>query len=125
MNQFHRTPIAVRALQLRARCPNQSAIADPVIARIVRRSLTDERLDVTLARVGVAAEGRMTHRWSEPDREVWATYRTCARCGMLKVTRLEDRSPWHEYMQGGVLLDTPGGRVPKCEPAAAEQRAAA
>lgn len=62
----------------------------------------------------------MTHRWAEPTREPWATYRQCRRCGMLRVTRHDDAAsyPWVEFMQGGVLLED--RRTPKCEPVEAK-----
>lgn len=68
----------------------------------------------------------MTHRWSTPDREVWSTYRTCTRCGLVKVTRHDDYGgfPWTEFVRDGVLVDTGLERTPKCEAVAAREKAA-
>lgn len=56
-----------------------------------------------------------SHRWSEPERELYATYRKCKRCAVVMVTRHDGDFPWREFTQRGVLIDTPHGRRPKCE----------
>lgn len=65
----------------------------------------------------------MSHKWAEPDREVYATYQKCKRCPVVMVTRHDGDFPWTEFTQGGVLIDTPFGRRPKCEPVEREDAA--
>lgn len=63
----------------------------------------------------------MRHRWGQPDRpDRHHTVRTCAKCGVLKITRHEvDESGrpvhWIEFAGRDHVVVSPTERTPPCE----------